>query len=175
MFKFLLLLFSGGQWGPRRARRKRSERWSRHSWSPRPTGELASFLHFGNTLWASDKPPYSACISMHTAPFPVYLVCMTDDHLGLLVLSSLLIQGPEGQRGPAGTRVSLRSVAASLLQFSSLDIISINTWMICSFPFTHTVFLFWCLQGDAGDRGAPGEKVWNQWLISPTEPFLSNP
>lgn len=66
-------------------------------------------------------------------PFLVDLVCVTDDPLWLLVLSLLSIQGSEGQRGPAGTRVSLLSVTASLLQFSYLDICKYLNHLFISF------------------------------------------
>ncbi len=62
---------------------------------------------------------------------------MTDDPLWLLVLSLLSIQGSEGQRGPAGTRVSLLSAATSLRQFSYLDICKYLNHLLISFH-THS-------------------------------------
>lgn len=75
---------------------------------------------------------------------------MTDDPLSCFVLFLHSVKGPEGQRGPAGTRVSLLSVAASLLLFSGRN--------ICE-NLNLTSFHFCYFQGDRGERGAPGEKV----------------
>lgn len=99
--------------------------------------------------------------------FPVDLVCMTDDRLWL---SLLCLKGPEGQRGPAGTRVSLLFLTASLTSFlitGFLKIYESFAHFLIYITFTSNAFNIIYFQGDSGERGAPGEKVWNQ--CSPTE------
>ena len=97
------------------------------------------------------------CICMHADPSHPDLFCVTDETLWLAVLSLLSIKGPEGQRGPAGTRVSFDF--CHCFSTSVLKTIA-DIWNVFWISLNHSHFSY--LQGDTGERGTPGEKVWNQ-------------
>lgn len=156
-----MLWFSGRRRWPRRARPERSERRSGDLWSSRSASEFSSFLFYDNVKWVSDGP-----LCMHQCAHCFFVCVLYGIHDWWSSLTCYSVY--KGPRGTTGT-CRHKSEFAFCRCFSSSVLSDYSNYLcdwIYSIPFKLYLhhFNIWYFQGDTGDRGAPGEKVWN-WSV----------
>lgn len=158
---YVIVVVPGRCGGPWRARRQRSERRSRDSWSRRPQSESASY--FFALLWASDNPLCCIGICMCTEVFFCWFKIRACWSSVTSCFSSAVYKGswrPAWARGHKSEFAFCHYFFTFTLKaqlFRYLNHTSTKTK-----TFAANVGYCCFFQGDTGERGTPGEKVWNK-------------